>query len=83
LRDSQSKMMENLTVIPNPLSTIPGMDAMRKQQEAFLKSVMGGMPGWGGSGPATEADDKDSAAEDELAQIKKQLADLQKKLSKL
>ncbi len=85
LRESQSKMMENLTVFPNPMASVPGFDAIRKQQEAFLKTVMGGMPGWAGSGPVRE-DETPAAATDEvadLADIKKQLAELQKKLSKL
>lgn len=82
LRESQSKMMENLTVFPNPMVGVPGFEAIRKQQEAFLKTVMGGMPGWASSGPARE-DDAPTAAPDDLADIKKQLAELQKKLSKL
>ena len=81
LRNSQSKMMENLTVIPNPMAALPGFDAMRKQQEAFLKSMMA-VPGWNGTGPARE--DPDAApTTDEIAEIKKQLAELQRKLSKL
>jgi polyhydroxyalkanoate synthesis repressor PhaR len=80
LRESQTKMMENLSSMPHPMASVPGFEAMRKQQEAFLKSMMGGMAGWSGSGPAPEAD-KPSA--DELAAIKQQLADLQSKLSKL
>ncbi|THD84616.1 polyhydroxyalkanoate synthesis repressor PhaR [Aliigemmobacter aestuarii] len=84
LRESQSKMMENWQHLPNPMSGVPGFEAMRKQQEAFLKSMMGGMKGWGTSGPVPEAEDeKESPANDELAQIKKQLAELQSKLSKL
>jgi polyhydroxyalkanoate synthesis regulator protein len=84
LRDSQTKMMENLTTIPNPLAAVPGFDALRKQQEAFLKTVLGGMPGWSGSGPAREEPAAPAASkEDDLAAIKKQLADLQNKLSKL
>ncbi|WP_374642508.1 polyhydroxyalkanoate synthesis repressor PhaR [Tabrizicola sp.] len=78
LRDSQSKMMENLSAFPNPMAAVPGFEAMRKQQEAFLKSMMGGMPAWGGSGPTKE----ESSSED-IAEIKKQLAELQKKLSRL
>lgn len=81
LRDSQAKMMENLTTIPNPLVAVPGFEAMRKQQEAFLKTMMGGMPGWSASGPAPEDDTPSSP--DDIADIKKQLAELQKKLSKL
>jgi polyhydroxyalkanoate synthesis repressor PhaR len=84
LRDSQAKVMENLTTIPNPLAAMPGFDAMRKQQEAFLKTMLGGLPGWSGSGPAREEPAAPAATkDDELAAIKKQLADLQSKLSRL
>ena len=79
LREGQSKIMGG---IPNPLTAMPGFDAMRKQQEAFMKTMLGGMPGWGGSGPAAEADTTPTSA-DEIAAIKKQLEELQKKLSKL
>ncbi len=84
LRGSQAKMVQNLTTFPNPLTAMPGFDALRKQQEAFLKTVMTGMPGWSGSGPAREDGEAPAAAPapDDLADIKRQLADLQKKLSK-
>ena len=84
LRDGPSKVIENMNVIPNPMSAMPGFDLMRKQQEAFMKTMMGGVPGWSGSGPAEEPETKpagDAAAE--LAEIKKQFAELQKKLSQL
>ncbi len=81
LRDSQAKMVENLSSFPNPMAAMPGFEAMRKQQEAFLKSMMGGVPGWSGSGPARE--DEAPAKGDDIAEIKKQLAELQSKLSKL
>ena len=80
LRNNQAKMVENLAAIPNPLAAVPGFDVLRKQQEAFLKTMMVGMPGWSGSGPAKE---EEPAASDDIAEIKKQLAELQKKLSKL
>jgi polyhydroxyalkanoate synthesis repressor PhaR len=83
LRDSQTKMMENLTTIPNPLAAMPGFDALRKQQEAFLKTVLGGMPGWSGSAPVREDTPAAASKDEDLAAIKKQLADLQNKLSKL
>ena len=79
LREGQSKIMGGL---PNPLTTMPGFDAMRKQQEAFMKTMLGGMPGWASSGPASEQADKPSSS-DEIAAIKKQLEELQKKLSRL
>jgi len=82
LRDSQSKMMENFGAM-NPMKAVPGFEAMRKQQEAFLRSLM---PGW----KMPDADDAadagtpaDKAAPDELAEIRRQLSDLQAKLSKL
>jgi polyhydroxyalkanoate synthesis repressor PhaR len=81
LRESQAKMMENLTAFPNPMAAVPGFEAMRKQQEAFLKTLMGGMPGWSGSGPARE--EEAAPPTDDIAEIKQQLAELQKKLSKL
>jgi polyhydroxyalkanoate synthesis repressor PhaR len=81
LREGQSKMMENLAAMPNPMASMPGFEAMRRQQEAFLKSFM---TGWGagkadGAEPAARPDDK---AED-IAAIKAQLAELTARLSKL
>lgn len=89
LREGQSKMMENLTTFPNPMASMPGFEAMQRQQQAFLKSIMGGFSG--SSGPEPDDDDDDgkpkskakSADEDDLDEIKKQLAELQSKLSKL
>jgi polyhydroxyalkanoate synthesis repressor PhaR len=81
LRDSQAKMVENLTALPNPMAAMPGFEVMRKQQEAFLKTLMGGMPAWGSTGPAPE--EEAPAKSDDLADIKKQLAELQSKLSRL
>lgn len=80
LRNSQAKMMENLTVFPNPMAAVPGFETLRKRQEAFLKTMMGGVPGWSGSGPGKE---DEASSPDDIAEIKKQLAELQKKLSKL
>jgi polyhydroxyalkanoate synthesis repressor PhaR len=79
LRDGQTKVLENMNVIPNPMATMPGFDLMRQQQEAFMKTMMAGVPGWGGNGPAVKPED--TAAE--LAEIKRQFAELQSKLSKL
>jgi polyhydroxyalkanoate synthesis repressor PhaR len=89
LRDSQAKMMENLSSLPNPMAAVPGFEALRKQQEMFLKSMMGGMPGWAGSGPARETPDAEARPSggkdksDEIEAIKRQLTELQSKLSKL
>ena len=81
LRDGQSKVLENMGTIPNPLMAMPGFDAMRKQQEVFMKTMMGGVPGW--SQPAATEAKADTAPTDELAEIKRQFAELQKKLSQL
>ena len=80
LRDGQSKVLENVTAL-NPMAKMPGFELMQAQQEAFMKAMTGGLtPGWtGGSAPEPE---KEEDAED-LATIKKQLAELQAKLSKL
>ncbi|MEO3415840.1 polyhydroxyalkanoate synthesis repressor PhaR [Roseovarius sp. CAU 1744] len=83
LREGQSKMMENMTKA-NPLAGMPGMEAMRAQQEAFMKAMTSGL-GAMGSAPEAEMDDGETrdAGDDNLDDIKKQLADLQDKLSKL
>lgn len=83
LRDSQSQMVENMSAM-NPLAQMPGFDAMKAQQEAFLKAMTGGLAsGWSGAGtPATESQEKDDSGED-LDEIKRQLSELQDKLSKM
>ncbi len=86
-RNGQSKMLENLTQIPNPMAKVPGFDDLLKQQEAFMKTMLSGMPsvpGWGASGPAKgDEPEAESGSAEDLAQIRRQLAELQKKLSKL
>lgn len=79
LRDGQHKIVENLTAIPNPLTSMPGFDAMVKQQEAFMKTMMGGLPWTAGTKPDDAAPD----GPEDLAEIKRQVAELQKKLSRL
>ncbi|MFY0597592.1 MAG: polyhydroxyalkanoate synthesis repressor PhaR [Cognatishimia sp.] len=79
LREGQSKMVENI-------STINPMAAMQAQQEAFMKAMTGGMGNWPGStNPASDGqtEEKESEPEEALDDIKKQLAELQAKLSKL
>lgn len=83
LKQGQSAMMENMSAI-NPMASMPGFEAMRAQQEAFIKAMTSGL-GKGWSGPSAEEEDAPTPAreEDELSQIKRQLAELQNKLSKL
>ncbi len=82
LRESQSKMMEGMTAI-NPMSQIPGFDAMQAQQQAFLKAMTGGLAtNWSAPDASEEKAATEEGGED-LDEIKKQLAELQSKLSKL
>ena len=79
LRDGQSRMMENMNAM-NPMSKMPGFEAMQAQQKAFLKAMTGGMAGqWPGTTP--QAEDKEDG--EDLDAIKKQLSELQDKLSKM
>lgn len=87
LRDGQSRMMEGMGTFPNPLANVPGFEAMRASQEAFLKSMMAG---WAQSQPAAKSETAPKAeaapepgSAEELAEIKRQFAELQSKLSKL
>lgn len=81
LRDSQSQMIESMSAM-NPLSKMPGFEAMQAQQEAFLKAMSGGLAGGWTSGPEQPQAESGETSED-LDEIKQQLADLQSKLSKL
>lgn len=103
LRESQSKLMENMAVMPNPMTRVPGFDAMHRQQQAFLKAMLGGWTGTSGpepeelegsaaspeGTPARKTDPKrrPAAAPDEgtedMAEIRRQLAELQQRISKL
>lgn len=79
LREGQSKMLEM-----NPMAKMPGFEAMQAQQKAFMQAMTGGMAGkW--PGPDQEGKTPPAAGPDgeDLDDIKKQLADLQSKLSKL
>ena len=80
LRDGQARVLENMNTI-NPMAKMPGFEVMQAQQEAFMKAMTGGMPGMGSTTPQS---DGDAPRDDEdLDDIKKQLAELQSKLSKM
>jgi polyhydroxyalkanoate synthesis repressor PhaR len=86
LREGQSKMMENLTAMGNPMAAMPGFDALQRQQQAFLKAILGGWSGSSGPAPEPPAPSAAPGAEDktsEIAAMKKQLAELNAKLSKM
>lgn len=88
LRETQSKMMENLSTMSTPMNPLTGIEAMKRQQQAFLTSMM---PGWPAVGTASETGEggeesqegPQATPEQELASIRTQLSELQRKLSKL
>lgn len=96
LREGQSKLMENMASMPNPMANMPGFDAMQRQQQMFMKAMMGGWRG-GTTGPMPEdaetpdgkpaaaAIDPASGAEtiEDMHEIRRQLAELQRRISKL
>ena len=82
LRDGQTKMMENMTSI-SPIAKMPGLEVMQAQQEAFMKAMTGGWTGGGKGKKAAETKPEPEEPTEDLEAIKRQLADLQNKLSKL
>ena len=77
LRDGQARMIET---VANPMSAMPGYEAMRAGQEAFLKAMTGGMSaGWSGG----DRDDDEAPQGGDLEGIRNQLAELQAQLSRL
>lgn len=93
LREGQSKMMENLATFPNPMSSMPGFEALQRQQQLFLKALSAGWGGAGSSGPEPDEDDsqqtakraapRKAAAGEDMDEIRRQLAELQKRISRL
>ncbi|MCY3995151.1 MAG: polyhydroxyalkanoate synthesis repressor PhaR [Rhodobacter sp.] len=78
LRESQSMMMENFT---NPMAAVPGFEAVKAQQEAFMKAMTGV---WAGNEATAEpGSEPPQPSTDELEEIRRQLADLQSRLAEL
>lgn len=80
-RDSQSKWVENMGSI-NPMgkmAQMPGFEAVKAQQEAFVRAMTGG----GMAGTSSPLSEPEPESAEDLDEIKAQLADLQNKLSKL
>jgi hypothetical protein len=69
----------------NPMSKMPGFELMQAQQKAFMKAMTGGLAGGSGWNTPDEADEDDAAGDkgEDLNAIKKQLSELQDRLSKL
>ncbi|PVH29672.1 polyhydroxyalkanoate synthesis repressor PhaR [Pararhodobacter oceanensis] len=87
LRQGPNKIAEQMTAI-NPMmaqmSKMPGFEAMQRQQQQFMESIMSGWPTPGAEPASSEAESPaaEENAED-LSEIRKQLAALESKLSKL
>ena len=78
MREGQSKMMEQIS---QPMTGVPGFDQIKEQQEAFMKTMMGG---WSSTVPTQETPEKEPESDSpELDLIKKQLAEMQAALSKM
>lgn len=83
LRDGQSQVMDKMTAM-NPMAKMPGFDLMQAQQQAFMKAMTGGLGGASGwSAPEQDASGAEPEKAEDLDAIKRQLAELQDKLSKL
>lgn len=82
LRESQDKMVKNMSAM-NPMAQIPGFEAIKAQQEAFLKAMTGGFSGGWTGGAETDKPEADNGEGGDLDDIKRQLAELQDKLSKM
>ena len=68
-------MMESMT---NPMAAMPGFEAMKAQQKAFMKAMTGGFE------PGTNEDAAEPAeAQSDLDDIRAQLAAMQEQLSKM
>lgn len=85
LRNGQSKMLESFSnPLANPMSAMPGFEAMKAQQQAFMKAMTGNwQSGDAGRAEGGASQDGGGASSDDLDEIKRQLADLQSKLSKM
>lgn len=83
LREGQSKMMESMA---NPMAGMPGYEAMKAQQQAFMKAMTGGL-GSNWSGPSQDDVDDGTEGKDdaqtELDEIRSQLAAMQEQLAKI
>jgi polyhydroxyalkanoate synthesis repressor PhaR len=82
LREGPGKLAEQMTAM-NPMmaqmSKMPGFEAMQRQQRQFMENMMAGWPGMTGKTGAAETG---SGTDDNLDDIRRQLTELQDKLSR-
>lgn len=94
LRDGQSKIVDNMTTLPNPMAGMPGFEAMQKQQKIFMKTMMAGWPALATDTTDAETDERAAPTtgasktpkadpSDDLSDIKRQLSALEAKLAQM
>lgn len=91
LRQGPTSLAEKMTAI-NPMmaqmAKMPGFEAMQRQQQAFLESMMAGWSAIPGvkpqsAEPAPETAETKRGGDEDLGEIRRQLSALEAKLSKL
>ncbi len=81
LREGQSKMIDSMS---NPMAAMPGFEAMKAQQEAFIEAMTGSLGGsWSGPSLGEDETEDGDAETDELEDIRAQLAAMQEQLAKM
>jgi len=94
MRAQQERLVENLSAFGGQMAGVPGFEAMQRQQEAFLKAMMGAFVPAATTGHEAHSPEMPTAAPakgeagappaqgDEIADIRAQLAALQARLSR-
>ncbi|QJD15723.1 polyhydroxyalkanoate synthesis repressor PhaR [Paracoccus sanguinis] len=91
LRDGQSKLLEQMTSLQHPMASMPGFAEMQRQQQAFLRAMIGGWSGSSGPAPDDDAEAPQGKPAAEAArspaaeaeEIRRQLAALQDRIARL
>lgn len=87
LRNGQSRMLEQLTALQHPMASMPGFAEMQRQQQAFLRAMMAGWTGpalsAGDPSPSATRAQSDASPSSEAEDIRRQLAELQARISRL
>lgn len=85
MRESQAQIVEAMGkgMTAGPMAAIPGFAELQRQQQEFLRAMMGGLVPQARREEPDEGDGKQAGESEELAEIKRQLAELQKKLADL
>ncbi|TDL81836.1 polyhydroxyalkanoate synthesis repressor PhaR [Palleronia sediminis] len=78
LRESQNRVIGM-----SPMAAVPGFEAMRQQQEAFLKALTGSWPTPGGKPQPKPESPPPADTADDLEAIKRHLAALQAQLDRM